>query len=405
MKESSVVLSNPGDDNEDTEATVAYTEPELIDRQSETKTLQMEITDVENCLTDVLVTTTEFQHHHYQRQRRNSVDFRGTDYNIVLTENLGLPNLTNTCYINATLQALLTLKGFIDDIYRQKVVWEKHFYSVGFKELLSIRHCQFQLDNEKRCSLRRFKDNFVMSFQDFDNDDQMDAPEFMLKWLYRLRESKDDFEIIASNLSICYLCPVDAQFSFDMVQTITCLRCGSKSSIVENFIIMTQTVKANTSLDKCLLDGLTEETVQRLCDCGFKESSQKHFFQSLPNVLVVQLTRFLFRNDKAVKDSGAVDFSQILEIPAKFCVNERKSVKYSLVSVVSHVGTSTKYGHYICDGVNSKQSQSSKSWLTYSDNNVKETSIQDVIKDRKSSAYLLFFERQNSPLILKSKSV
>lgn len=43
-----------------------------------------------------------------------------------------LPNLDETCYMNAVLQALLTLRTFVEEVHSQRVVWMSHSKSALF---------------------------------------------------------------------------------------------------------------------------------------------------------------------------------------------------------------------------------------------------------------------------------
>lgn len=53
-------------------------------------------------------------------------------------------------------------------------------------------------------------------------------------------------------------------------------------------------------------------------------------------------------------------------------------------------------GHYVCDGVyrNASQEDGNPCWVTYDDNNVKETTFNRVCQQRETTAYLLYYEKQ-----------
>ena len=71
------------------------------------------------------------------------------------------------------------------------------------------------------------------------------------------------------------------------------------------------------------------------------------------------------------------------------------STAYRLVAVVEHMGTMTG-GHYVAHvrsgkiGGRQQQSRASKSWFYASDSQVRETSLEEVLK---CEAYILFYER------------
>uniref|UniRef100_A0A8C5D8X5 ubiquitinyl hydrolase 1 n=1 Tax=Gouania willdenowi TaxID=441366 RepID=A0A8C5D8X5_GOUWI len=307
---------------------------------------------------------------------------------------LGLPNLLFTCYMNAAMQALLTLEKFIDEIYRQKRVWGQHPCSVHFQQILNIVNCQFEPDFKKKNILSDFKQTVADFNKEFSDDDQKDTHEFMICVFDILRSSKSEMQDLSSALNTLYSCPVDAHISFQMINIRTCSGCGSESKNIEDCICLILKLTASDSADGCLREYLKGGCVEFSCNCGSHESSQKAIFKSLPNVLILQLQRFTTQDNNTVKEKRAIYLAPNLEIPKKFCNNATKSVQYSLVSIVSHLGPSLNYGHYICDGVNRQRRQSSESWLTYDDNVVTETPMQDVLYQRRTSAYLLFYERE-----------
>ncbi|XP_048871754.1 ubiquitin carboxyl-terminal hydrolase 37-like [Brienomyrus brachyistius] len=65
---------------------------------------------------------------------------------------------------------------------------------------------------------------------------------------------------------------------------------------------------------------------------------------------------------------------------------------YRLVSVLSHLGSSTTYGHYVSDAFSEKE----KAWLTFNAHKVKRADEASVLRKRASSAYVLFYSQQES---------
>lgn len=60
---------------------------------------------------------------------------------------------------------------------------------------------------------------------------------------------------------------------------------------------------------------------------------------------------------------------------------------YRIVSVVSHIGSSSSSGHYISDVYDMKK----QSWLTYNDLDVSTTQESSVQRDRDRSGYIFFY--------------
>eukprot|EP00061_Rhincodon_typus_P008265 g30724.t1 len=60
---------------------------------------------------------------------------------------------------------------------------------------------------------------------------------------------------------------------------------------------------------------------------------------------------------------------------------------YRLISVVSHIGSSSSSGHYISDVYDIKK----QTWLTYNDLEVSKTMEGTVQSDRDKSGYIFFY--------------
>nr|XP_023700220.1 ubiquitin carboxyl-terminal hydrolase 37-like [Paramormyrops kingsleyae] len=65
---------------------------------------------------------------------------------------------------------------------------------------------------------------------------------------------------------------------------------------------------------------------------------------------------------------------------------------YRLVSVLSHLGSSATYGHYVSNAFHEEE----KGWLLFNDHKVKRSNEASVLKKRASSAYVLFYSQQES---------
>ncbi|KAG9268509.1 ubiquitin carboxyl-terminal hydrolase 37-like isoform X1 [Astyanax mexicanus] len=65
--------------------------------------------------------------------------------------------------------------------------------------------------------------------------------------------------------------------------------------------------------------------------------------------------------------------------------------RYSLVSVLNHIGSSIHYGHYLRDC----SSRADSCWLCFNDDSVSMMTEKQVLERRRSSAYVLFYERDS----------
>ncbi|KAF0898182.1 hypothetical protein E2562_001826, partial [Oryza meyeriana var. granulata] len=117
---------------------------------------------------------------------------------------------------------------------------------------------------------------------------------------------------------------------------------------------------------------------------------QKHLISKLPPVLAIHLKRSL----GPLKVSGHVSFKEILDVEPFMDPSSEDidNSSYRLVGVVEHQGLATDIGHYVAYVRPSHQQHNSRSssWFCASDENIKDISLEVVLK---CEAYLLFYER------------
>ncbi|KAM4570840.1 ubiquitin hydrolase B-like [Fundulus diaphanus] len=147
---------------------------------------------------------------------------------------------------------------------------------------------------------------------------------------------------------------------------------------------------------------MQESQIEYTCHCGAQQSSLQRSFSTLPNVLILHLKRFIFTSTYTVKKiKNPIALSRELVVKEEFMANKNTTARYSLVGVVSHMGSSADSGHYICDSIHRRpdMGDSANSWLTYDDERVSQTTGEDVCRRRERIAFLLFYEKQGKRLI------
>ncbi|XP_064172376.1 ubiquitin carboxyl-terminal hydrolase 37-like [Anguilla rostrata] len=140
---------------------------------------------------------------------------------------LGLPNLRNTCYLNATLQSLFNLKGFMEDVKREQ---SSHLLKC-VAELHAARRCSSS-SNKKVDLLKTLKNSVSQYCMDFCGHEQQDAHEFLSVLMSQMKE--EGFLLNMAN-GLPYTCPVEANFEFDLLSRRTCLSCGETVRKVESY--------------------------------------------------------------------------------------------------------------------------------------------------------------------------
>ncbi|CAK6960786.1 ubiquitin carboxyl-terminal hydrolase 37-like [Scomber scombrus] len=271
-----------------------------------------------------------------------------TENNSVKTQSLcqrvdwfGFRNPGNLCYVNSSLQSLITLKGFVD--------------------------------------------NFVMQVED--------AHEFIIAVLDQLRNLAPLLQRKAALMGTIYRCPVENNFIFKMTSTRTCKGCGAQSSRDEEFSNLSLNLVSGASVQDMLQDYLMETDIDFRCDCGAKKSGQQSTFATLPKILMLQLKRFKYtRSLRLEKLHDAVVLFRELMVTSRGVDGW-----YSLVSVVSHLGMKGQQGHYVSDGVHPDAGLDDPAdrWLHYSDAQVTEVKGDFVCDLHRGNAYVLFYERRD----------
>ncbi|XP_048847593.1 ubiquitin carboxyl-terminal hydrolase 37-like isoform X4 [Brienomyrus brachyistius] len=204
---------------------------------------------------------------------------------------LGLPNLGQTCYMNATLQCLFHLPTFCEDVRRQEEHWDLVPYADlirHFAELLPAR--LGSSSKQKKTFLR----NLIHSVSDqFAEDEQNDAHEFFSCLISQLNELGKLIQ--AWETTAAYACPVEGNLSFEMLCQRTCTSCGAQSSRMEEFTNLSLDVLPHSSVEDLLKIYFKDSEVEFRCaTCRGSHAVLSWAFITLPRVLVLHMKRFSF---------------------------------------------------------------------------------------------------------------
>ncbi|XP_072572775.1 uncharacterized protein [Paramormyrops kingsleyae] len=204
---------------------------------------------------------------------------------------LGLPNLGQTCYMNATLQCFFHLPTFCKDVRRQEEHWGLVPYADlirYFSDLLSAR--RGSRSRQKKTLLR----NLIHSVSDqFAEDEQNDAHEFFSCLISQLNELGTLIQ--AWEGAAMYACPVEGNLSFQMLCQRTCTSCGAQSSRTEDFTSLSLDVLPHLSVEDLLKNYFKDSEVEFRCaTCRGSHAVLSWTFITLPRVLVLHMKRFSF---------------------------------------------------------------------------------------------------------------
>ncbi|XP_071263880.1 ubiquitin carboxyl-terminal hydrolase 37-like isoform X2 [Salvelinus alpinus] len=146
---------------------------------------------------------------------------RGERGALVNMELLGLPNIGNTCFLNATLQCLLVLPSFSKAILHQEQLWSSSPFSNLLRCLSDVHRLSLPDSGANQTSKADLMWKVKYSLSGYDlkylGDTQQDAHELLVNMLCQLKEEG----MILKTLGVNYTCPV-SQLEFQLVSVRTC---------------------------------------------------------------------------------------------------------------------------------------------------------------------------------------
>ncbi|XP_046883636.1 ubiquitin carboxyl-terminal hydrolase 37-like isoform X2 [Hypomesus transpacificus] len=211
---------------------------------------------------------------------------------------LGLPNIGNTCFLNATLQCLFALPEFSTNILRQEEILGPASSSVllrCFHELQAARNYtstgRKTSKNLKKKILYRVKNCLAQYNDSYLENYEQDAHELLIFVLCQLKAEGESLRH--------YIYPV-ASLEFNMQIERTCCRCGEKVYREEPFNFLS--LELTPCLKKSLCLYFKAADVECRCElCLGEQASVVSKLLSLPRVLVLHVKRFSFEDGKLVK--------------------------------------------------------------------------------------------------------
>ncbi|XP_033839290.1 ubiquitin carboxyl-terminal hydrolase 37-like [Periophthalmus magnuspinnatus] len=305
-------------------------------------------------------------------------------------ECFGLPNIGNSCYLNATVQSLMTLEPFMMSMSSQENLWRDNTEAGLLRHLHALREARYSTDMDQRVrlvvSLKALIASKALEYTGFQ---QKDAHEFLTVLLEQIQSLRPTMQSFASSLGTIYSCPVQ-NLIFNMDWTRTCQRCGTGSSQTQIFNSLSLTLHRGATTQELLEDNLKATELQFKCICGSEISHQQTSFSTLPNVLILRLKRIRYSPSYELeKVSDAVHLNRDIVVTSR-----DDAGCFSLVGITSHIGSSPHYGHYIFDGRDMSDSpHEPDGWLSYNDDHVERCTGSQVCRSRQSIAYMLFYQR------------
>jgi ubiquitin carboxyl-terminal hydrolase 8 len=322
---------------------------------------------------------------------------------------VGLVNLENDCYLNATLQCLIRIPLLADMVLSPDFPGRVNIHNpLGTGGAIAREFAQFLRDMcapnstglSDNCA---FKSALCSAYSAFADGGQHDAHEALSVILDRLHEDLsrlhyDDGGLTPRSKSlqteepIKPLSPIADLFYGQLVCQLSCPNCGHKHENLERFSNLSLPVPQNNSDPASLVDllrlilkrdKLDQDNLWTCPECQNKvKASRETAIQKAPPILVIHLKRFQANRGIPKKVCTRIDFPAAFDMGG---LSMRTSGHYKLLGVVMHAGAISS-GHYTAAAIDPMSGK----WFQFNDTNVSPASDQIVHSAR---AYMLFYQK------------
>ena len=327
---------------------------------------------------------------------------------------VGLHNMGNTCFLNATLQALAYIP-----VLQQYCVTQQHSTKCTYKQNNQI--CFFCLVESQLIKLH--SSNNAMA-------PQLIAQSMrLLSRRFQIGRQEDSHELLrclldALEKSVLYkygntltdqrvkeTTVVAGLFGGYFRSQVQCQVCGYESNTYDQYLDLSLEVDRCSSVVTALkhftaAERLDMQNLYKCKRCAPKRvpASKQLTIYRAPNVLCIHLKRFSMGNGlfSAGKLGKHIQFDTTLNIAPFMSNRNEQHYRYSLCGVLVHSGYSAHSGHYY-----SYVKSPNGAWYEMNDSSVRQSSESNVLTQQ---AYMLFYVRTeqiesntNTPLSTPNK--
>ena len=320
----------------------------------------------------------------------------------------GLVDLGNTCYLNAVVQALGSLREFMADMWSvAKTTPGRHTSTIGLATMQVLDQMRSNFKARQPSNPAALRDAVAAACPRFAGNLQQDAHDFLLVYLNQLHDELQgnngpqvqthDMDA-AKGISPM---PVSRHFESKINKRISCVQCMATRDVVERFRDFSLDFQVDdreaSALQRMINAYFDPEVLQVECDqCGASEALVRKELTKAPPVLVLHLKRFAphLEGNGYSKCHQAIDTPSLLDLSLVTCGRiaggssavDVPAAAYCLRAVITHVGNSPHSGHYVCHTRNS-----AGRWFLFDDTTVIEQPRGFMAEKLGDRAYILFY--------------
>ena len=360
---------------------------------------------------------------------------------VSLPHKIGLQNIGQTCYMNASLQCLTNIQSLSDELLQMhsqnKINTNQHPLTFAYTNLLY----EFKTTHQSYIIPKSFKEVLEVLNPLFKGNQAADAKDLIFFIIERLHQELKPPEISLNNfnqidfmqqeiearneeltrqkflneLKLKNTSIISKTFHGIQRSVMKCEGCGNVKYSFQNFNILNFILK-KIKEDKKNQFGefLPNNYILNLLDCfdsenkleklegenmiycnsckALKRGSIKQDIYRLPKILVIVLNRG--KNNQDFREEFKLEEILDLENQCTIICNPQAYKKYFLCGIVTHLGESGSNGHFISYFRNSLD----QNFLCYNDASVAEVGVQDAMKskisfreDEDMIPYILFY--------------